>query len=138
MIVLDTNVVSEVLRPTPDPAVVAWLESVTEPVALTTITVAELLAEVRRLPAGRRRDELNDLIESVLAPYEGNGCVLPFDVAAARSYAAVVTERSAAGQPIAMADAQIAAICRSRAAVCATRNVRDFTGTGVTVLNPWT
>ncbi|GAB09111.1 hypothetical protein GOARA_028_00220 [Gordonia araii NBRC 100433] len=137
MIVLDTNVVSEVLRKRPDPSVLAWMESLTGEVAITAMTAAELLAGVRRLPAGKRRAALGSMIETVLRTYRESGAVLPFDEAAAAEYAEVLFRREKAGLPITTADAQIAAICRSKRAVCATRNTRDFAKTGIELVDPW-
>lgn len=138
MIVLDTNVISEVFRPTPDPGVLAWLESLTDDVAITTITLAELLAGVRRLPAGRRKDELEAALGVALEPYRNTRSLLVFDEDAAEEYAMVLLAREQAGLPISTPDAQIAAICRANGAICATRNEKDFAETGVQVLNPWT
>ncbi|QKT06689.1 type II toxin-antitoxin system VapC family toxin [Gordonia sp. X0973] len=137
MIVLDTNVISEVLRKRPDPSVLAWMESLTGEVAITAMTAAELLAGVRRLPAGKRRAALGSMIETVLRTYRDGGVVLPFDEGAAAEYAEVLFLRERVGLPITTADAQIAAICRSKHAVCATRNVRDFAKTGIELVDPW-
>lgn len=137
MIVLDTNVISEIFRPSPEPRVVEWLVSLTGDVAITSITLAELLAGVRRLPDGRRKDELAHGIEEAVAPYRGSQSVLSFDADAAERYAEVLASREAAGAPISTADAQIAAICLAHGAVCATRNVKDFQHTGVKVVDPW-
>lgn len=136
-IVLDTNVVSEVLRPSPDANVVSWLESLTDDVAITAITLAQLLAGLHRLSDGKRKDALAAKVELALQPYRGTGAILPFDALAALHYAPIVAGRTAAGLPISTADAQIAAICRSRGAVCATRNVKDFVDTGIAVIDPW-
>jgi predicted nucleic acid-binding protein len=138
VIVLDTNVVSEALRRTPDERVLAWLESVTEDVAITAITLAELLAGVRRLPAGRRRTALSAAIDASVAPYRETRAILSFDAAAAAEYAEVLAVRERDGRPIHAADAQIAAICRVASATCATRNVADFDGTGIRLVDPWT
>ncbi|MCF8571543.1 type II toxin-antitoxin system VapC family toxin [Gordonia sp. HY002] len=138
MIVLDTCVISEALRPTPDPGVIAWLESLTDNVAITTITLAELLAGVRRLPDGRRKSGLEAALGSALDPYRNTRSLLTFDDEAAAEYAEVLFAREVAGLPISTPDAQIAAICRANGAVCATRNEKDFAETGVQVLNPWT
>lgn len=138
MIVLDTNVISEIFRRQPDARVVSWLESLTDDVAITTITLAELLAGVQRLPGGRRRNELALAIDSALEPYRNTRALLPFDANAAEAYAEVLTSRERAGLPISTADAQIAAICRANGAVCATRNVKDFLETGIDLTNPWT
>lgn len=137
MIVLDTNVISEIFRPSPEPRVVEWLVSLTGDVAITSITLAELLAGVRRLPEGRRKHELARGIEEAVAPYRGSRSVLAFDADAAERYAEVLVARDAAGAPISTADAQIAAICMAHGAVCATRNVKDFQNTGVKIVDPW-
>lgn len=138
MIVLDTNVISEVFRPTPDPGVLAWLESLTDGVAITTITLAELLAGVRRLPVGQRKSDLELALRAALEPYRNTRSLLVFDDGAAEEYAEVLLAREQAGLPISTPDAQIAAICRANGAVCATRNEKDFTKTGVQIVNPWT
>lgn len=137
MIILDTNVISEIFRPSPEPRVVGWLASLTGDVAITSITLAELLAGVRRLSDGRRKDELTMRIDAALAPYRGGRAVLPFDDVAADRYADVLVARGNAGAPITTADAQIAAICLAHGATCATRNVRDFAHTGVELVDPW-
>ena len=137
MIVLDTNVVSEVLRPAPDPTVVAWLGALTGDVAVTAVTLAELLAGVRRLSEGRRKSVLAEHIDAVLQTYRDSGSILAFDEVAASHYADILAARERAGLPISTADAQIAAICRARAATCATRNTKDFAHTGVDLVDPW-
>src|SRR5690606_7249267 len=137
MIVLDTNVISEIYRPSPEPRVIDWLVSQTGHVAISAITLAELLAGVRRLPDSRRKDELAARIEEAVAPYRGSRSVLAFDDGAAERYADVLASREAAGAPISTADAQIAAICLAHDAACATRNVKDFAHTGVELVDPW-
>lgn len=137
MIILDTNVISEIFRPRPEPRVVDWLASLEGDVAITAVTLAELLAGVRRLPDGRRRDELAQRIEEAVAPYRGSRSVLAFDDDAAERYAEVLASREASGAPISTADAQIAAICLRHGATCATRNVKDFQHTGVELVDPW-
>jgi len=137
VIVLDTNVISELFRPAPDPQVLSWLSELDGDVAITAITVAELLAGVRRLPDGQRKVALRDGIDAALLPYRGTDALLPFDDAAAQQYAEVLELRREAGLSIATADAQIAAICRARGAICATRNVKDFVRTGVELVDPW-
>jgi hypothetical protein len=135
VIVLDTNVISELARPTPSKQVLAWVDAQGE-VAITATTAAELLYGVARLPDGARKSRLGEGIRELIdGPMEDK--VLPFDRAAATHYAEIVTARDHAGRPIAIADAQIAAICRSRAATLGTRNVRDFDSVGITVVNPW-
>lgn len=137
MIVLDTNVVSEIFRSSPEPRVVEWLVSLTGDVAITSVTLAELLAGVRRLPEGRRKDALAHGIEEAIAPYRGSRAVLAFDADAAERYAEVLAARETAGAPISTVDAQIAAICLAHGATCATRNVKDFQHTGVELVDPW-
>lgn len=138
MIVLDTNVISEVLKPQPDASVVAWLESLTDDVVITAITLAELLAGLRRLPDSKRKADLTSRVEAVIRPYRDIGAIIAFDAAAALRYADILAVREAAGLPITTGDAQIAAICRTRDAVCATRNIKDFVRTGITLIDPWT
>lgn len=138
MIVLDTNVVCEAFRPQPADRVIAWMEGLTGDIAITAVTLAELLAGVRRLPEGRRRSVLAAKINAALEPYRETRAILPFDDRAAEQYAEVLAAREQAGLPIHTADAQIAAICRVHAAACATRNCKDFTGTGIALIDPWT
>jgi len=137
MIILDTNVVSEPLKPDPSAAVLAWLDA--QPVGslfLTTISWAELLAGVVALPQGRRRMELHRALTQQVCPlFEDR--MLDFDTAAAEAFATVHAAAKAAGNPIACADCAIAAIAVARGFTIATRNVRDFHGTGVQVVNPW-
>lgn len=137
MIILDTNVISELFRSAPDERVVAWLEGLTGDVAITAVTLAELLAGVGRISDGRRKAELSARIDDALGPFRGSRSILPFDERAASQYAEVLLAREAAGRPISTADAQIAAICRAHDATCATRNVRDFAHTGVDIVDPW-
>lgn len=137
MIVLDTNVISEIFRPSPEPRVVNWIASLTGEVAITSVTLAELLAGVRRLPDGRRKNELMSRIEAALEPYRGSRSVLPFDDQAADRYADVLVACEAVGAPVSTADAQIAAICLANDATCATRNIKDFAHTGVELVDPW-
>jgi hypothetical protein len=137
VIILDTNVVSEPLRPAPEPAVLAWLDAqAPATLCMTSITLAELLAGVAALPAGRRRNKLGQaLTEQVLPLFEGR--VLAFDRPAAHAFAQVQAGAQAAGNPIGFADAAIAAIAGAHGYAVATRNVRDFKGTGVDVIDPW-
>lgn len=137
MIVVDTNAVSELMRPRPAQAVLAWFDA--QPTAqlhVTTLTVAELLAGIALLARGKRRDAL-ELAARQVIEHDFAGRCLAFDVAAAREYAAIVAGRSRAGAPISAIDAQIAAIVRSRDGVLATRNGRDFVGCGIDVVDPW-
>ncbi|HEX4344860.1 MAG TPA: type II toxin-antitoxin system VapC family toxin [Solirubrobacteraceae bacterium] len=137
MIVLDTNVLSELMRRQPAARVVTWVdEQAADGLAVTAITVAELLHGVARLSRGARKTELAAAV-AALVHEDFSGRVLPFDCEAAEHYADVVAERERQGRPISTADAQIAAISRCRGAVLATRNVRDFEATGIEVLDPW-
>ncbi|MBI1181613.1 MAG: PIN domain-containing protein [Alphaproteobacteria bacterium] len=137
MIILDTNVLSEVMRPEPDEAVANWLTA-QHPASLfvTTISQAEILYGVALLPAGRRRDAL-DVEARAIFDVEFADRVLPLDRSAASAYATVVTARRTKGRPISPFDAQIAAITASRGAMLATRNVKDFEDCGISVLDPW-
>ena len=137
MIILDTSVISEIFKPNPHIRVVAWLESVTDDVAITAITLAELLAGVRRLPDGQRKAALMMAITEALEPYRATGAVLAFDESIADHHADILVTRERIGRPISMADAQIAAICRFQGALCATRNTKDFVHTGVDLVDPW-
>jgi toxin FitB len=137
VIVLDTNVVSELMRLEPAAAVVDWVDGQSGiDIYLTAITVAELLYGVARLPDGHRKAELAERVEAVLAE-DFEHRVAPFDGTAAAHYADIVVRRERAGRPISTADAQIAATCRSHGALLATRNVDDFADTAVVVVNPW-
>ena len=137
MIVVDTNVVSELMLPTPAEAVFEWA-SAREVTTLyvTTVSEAELRYGVALLPMGRRREQLLATVEAMLRE-DFAGRVLPFDRQAARAYAEVASSRRAAGRRIDPADCQIAAIARSIGASVATRNVRDFEGCGIDIINPW-
>ena len=138
MIVLDTNVLSEVLKPLPSEIVLRWLaEQDSQAIFTTTITQAEILYGIERLPTGKRRAHLVTATEKMFME-DFHGRVLPFDDAAARAFAKVGSARSAAGLPISQFDALIAAIARSqRATAVATRNTADFERCGVEIINPW-
>jgi len=137
VIVLDTNVVSELFRPSPNRSVVEWVdEHDSSELAITALTAAELRAGVALLPEGRRKDELGMRIESLLVEtFAGN--VLAFDVGSSAYYAEVLAVRTRGGRPITTFDAQIAAVCRQYDSVLATRNTTDFTDTGIQLVNPW-
>ncbi len=137
MIVLDTNVLSEIMKPNPDLNVLSWVDSI--PVlhtAITAVTVAEILSGIRRLPHGARRRSLMLVAEKIFND-DFRDRIFAFDADAAVEYAAIVVEREAAGLPISAADAQIAAICRVRECTLSTRNGSDFERTGVPTVNPW-
>lgn len=137
MILLDTNVISELVRPLPDRAVSEFLRR-EAPESLFTAAVceAEIQCGLARMPRGRRRDELADRIATFRsAAFPGR--ILPFDGACAACYGAIRAAREAAGQPIAVEDAMIAATAHAYGAIVATRNVTDFAGCGIQVVNPW-
>jgi len=137
VILLDTNVLSEVLKPAPSDAVVRWLAAQeASEVFISAITQAEMLYGVEVLPAGRRRTRLAAAIAQIFAE-EFQGRVLAFDEDAARAFAKIVAGRDAVGRAISQFDAMIAAIARVRGAAVATRNVEDFRDCGVRVVDPW-
>lgn len=137
MVILDTNVVSEMMLDSPHPTVLAWMDSrPARELFVTAVTEAEVRTGVAILPDGARRRDLAAAAERTVDRLFA-GRVLPFDSAAARSYAAIASGRRAAGRPISQADCQIAAIARSRGMAVATRNVQDFSGTGIAVIDPW-
>lgn len=137
MIVLDTNVLSEVLRPAPEPRVVDWLrDQPRTSVFTTTLTRGEILYGIRLLPAGKRRDGLWDAVMKIF-DIDLAGQVLIFDNVAADESALISASRRAAGRPITQFDALIAGTTRSRGAKLATRNVTDFEGCDIEIINPW-
>ncbi len=138
MIIVDTNVVSELLRPIPDPRVEQWLAAQDgHDIYLTAISEAELRYGVAIMDNGKRRDALAEAIDRILVE-DMAGRILPFDSAAAGEYATIAAIRRATGRPIAQADCQIAAIARTHGAAVATRNIADFEGCGVNLIDPWT
>ena len=138
MIFLDTNVVSELLRSSPDPGVLGWSDGLPRAeMCIASVVEAELRAGVERLPDGRRKREAGRALEGFLrAAFEGR--VFPFDRAAAPIYAGLVAARRRAGRPVSVPDALIAATARAHgAALLATRDTRGFEGCGVPLVNPW-
>jgi predicted nucleic acid-binding protein len=137
MIILDTNVLSELMRPAPASIVVDWIGA--QPMAslyTTSITQAEILHGIMLLPPGRRRSGLEAAATAMFAEDFG-GRILGFGTDAAPPYARIASSRRRAGRPISHFDAQIAAIARSTGAVLATRNLADFEDCGVTLVDPW-
>ncbi len=137
MILLDTNVVSELMKLAPEPAVIGWINALPgSTVFLSAVTQAEILYGIALVPAGRRREGLAQAARTAFETYF-RGRIVPFDSEAAEAFAVLAAGRRQAGMPISQADAQIAAIAGSRGAVIATRNVADFVGCGVEIVNPW-
>lgn len=137
MVILDTNVISELLRAQPEPRVEAWVGAQgAADLYLTTISEAELRYGVAILPAGRRRAALTAAVDAIVRE-DFQARVLPFDGRAAVAYARIAASRRAAGRPISHFDAQIAAIAQAKHATLATRNSTDFEGCGIEFFNPW-
>jgi predicted nucleic acid-binding protein len=138
VIVLDTNVISELIRPTPSAAVSAWARAQDPDVLFTaSICEAELLIGVAVLAEGHRRAMLARAVETILGTVLG-GRVLPFDRAAARIYGDLAAECRRSGRPVGIADLQIAAIARARnASTIATRNTQHYISCGVDTTDPW-
>ena len=137
MIILDTNVLSECLKPQPDPTVLAWMASQPRSAMFTTTIVqAEILYGMHLLPDGSRKNTLR-LAAKAMFDHDFLDHVIPFDRDCAEAYAEIAATRRALGNPISQFDAMIAAVARSRGATLATRNGRDFANCGLAVINPW-
>lgn len=137
MVLLDTNVVSEVMRPEPTKAVIDWLNSVDAgTLYLSTVSIGEIELGLELLPDGRRRDELRARFDDFLVR-AFSFRILPFDEDAAAHYGRIMGARRRMGRPVSVPDGQIAAIARSRGMTIATRNTDDFSGHGLDVINPW-
>ena len=137
MIILDTNVLSELMKPSPADSVARWVAAQPATSLYTTsIAQAEILHGIQLLPPGRRRNALETATEAMFGDDFG-GRILPFGSEAAYRYGRIAAERSRAGRPISHFDAQIAAIAHSAGAAIATRNVPDYDGCGVRVIDPW-
>lgn len=136
MIILDSNVVSELMRVAPSPVVAAWVRAHGAAELYTTsITLAEIRYGIERLPDGRRKDILRTTADDVFSTFADQ--VLSFDASAAVEYAVIVSHRDSIGLPMNGFDAQIASICRAREASLATRNVKDFDDAGIDIIDPW-
>ena len=137
MLVLDTNVISELMKASPSPRVTEWWsQQQSAELFTTTVTMAEILYGIEILPKGKRRDSLLLEAEAVFMQ-DLAGRILPFDEEAARAFAEIAAQRRAEGRAVTELDAQIAAIARSRRAILATRNTADFEGCGLHLANPW-
>ncbi len=137
MIILDTNVLSELLRPTPFARIALWVEEQPRSEVFTTsITEAEIFYGIELLPKGKRREALLAAAESMFSE-DFTGQVISFDSDAARAFSRVAARRRELGRPIAYPDGQIAAIANVYGAVVATRNVADFENCGIRIIDPW-
>jgi toxin FitB len=137
MILLDTNVVSEMMRPVADPSVLGWLSRCSaNDLCCNAVVVAEILYGVELLPIGKRKTDLLAGAERLFKVVLG-GRILPFDEQAARQFSIIATRRRTRGRPMTELDAQIAAIAQVHDASLATRNTADFEGCGVQLINPW-
>ena len=137
MILLDTNVISEMMRTRPEPAVSAWLDRQAEDELWTaSVVLAELLSGIDMMPAGRKQKALREAVEGMIAE-DFRSQVLDFDLHAARKYGQILGARRKIGRPIREFDAQIAAIASVHGAALATRDVNDFVACGLTVIDPW-
>ena len=135
---LDTNVLSELLRSAPEPAVLAWFAAQpAETLFVSAVTQAEMMLGARLLPTGKRRAALEAAVRAMFDE-DFAGRILSFDSAAVPAYVDIVGARRAAGRPISQFDAQIAAIAKHHGARLATRNVSDFEGCNLVVADPWT
>ena len=136
MIVLDTNVVSEAMKPEPFPAVRAWLnDQFTETLYLSSVTLTELLLGIAALPAGKRKEMLAQTLAGLMGLFRDR--VLPFDTDAARHYAELAVKARTAGLGFPTPDGYIAAIAASRGFIVASRDTAPFEAAGVSVINPW-
>jgi predicted nucleic acid-binding protein len=136
MIVLDTNVVSEAMKPEPHPAVRAWLNGqATETLYLSSVTVAELLFGIGAIPVGNRKDMLAQALDGLMRLFRDR--VLPFDIDAARCYAELAVTARTSGRGFPTPDGYIAAIAASRGFIVASRDTAPYTAASVTVINPW-
>jgi toxin FitB len=136
VILLDTNVVSEMMRPEPAPAVRRWLDAqAAETLYLSSVTIAELMFGVGALPDGKRKHKLEALLEGVLDLFAGR--ILPFDIRAARHYAGLAVKARSAGKGFPTPDGYIAAIAAAHAFAIASRDAAAFAAAGLTVIDPW-
>ena len=136
MILLDTNVVSEAMKPAPDEAVRAWLdEQAAETLFLSSVTIAELMFGIGALPEGKRKERLTEALDGAMELFADR--VLPFDVDAARRYADLAVKARAAGKGFPTPDGYIAAIAAAKSFVVATRDNSAFEAANVTVIDPW-
>ena len=138
MTLLDTNVLSELMRPAPDARVLAWMDAhPADEIWISAVTIGEIRLGLALLPTGRRKALLTAIADTMFREDFAESC-LPYDAAAAEHYAPIVSSRTRAGRPISVEDAQVAAIARSAGLALATRNTKDFAGIdGLELVNPW-
>ena len=137
MILLDTNVVSEMMRDRPEPRVVAWLnKQIAEDLALSSVSLSEVLLGIAALPDGRRKIALSQSFGAQMATLFGSR-ILSFDAAAAKAYALLVSQARTLGRAIGRADGEIAAIAMVHGLVVASRDTAPFDAAGLMVVNPW-
>jgi len=136
MIVLDTNVISEAMKPMPHPEVRAWLnDQAVETLYISSVTLAELLFGIRALPKGKSKDMLTEILEGLVAMFRDR--VLPFDADAARCYAELAIKAKSVGLGFPTPDGYIAAIAASKGFIVASRNIGPYNAAGVSIINPW-
>ena len=136
MIILDTNVISEAMRPEPHPAVRAWLNNQSaETLYLSSVTLAELLFGIGALPSGKRKDMLAQTFDGMMGLFRDR--VLPFDIDAARHYAELAVKAKVAGRGFPTPDGYIAAIAVSRGFIVASRDIAPYKAASVMVIIPW-
>ncbi len=136
MLVLDTNVISELMSSQPTAAVIHFLDEATDVIALNAVSVAEIRYGLALLPKGARKQRLIDAFDELLGEL-GDNRILEFTNAETTHYANICARARHVGRPISMADAMIASICHANNATLITRNTKDFAGTGIATVNPW-
>jgi len=137
MILLDTKVISEIMRARPDPTVRTWFRALPRREFWTaSVVIAELFSGVDLMPAGRKQTELRGLVEAMIAE-DLRGQILAFDLSAARQYGQILSYREEIGRPIKEMDALLAATAKAHGATMATRNIPDFEHCGIALVNPW-
>jgi predicted nucleic acid-binding protein len=136
VIIVDTNVISELMRPSPDSRVLSWLNENAALLAASVVTTQELTFGAHRLAPGAKRDRVERSIDHFASAFDGR--ILPLSVDAARLSGIVLATRISMGRPTSTSDAQIAGTALAYAAAIATRNTADFEGLGIELINPWT
>lgn len=135
MIVVDTNVLSELMRPAPNGQVLGWLRSNAAKIAIPSVVIGELGYGIARLPRGKRKESLTLALDALVERFSGS--LIAYDVLAARACGDILATAESAGRPMTLADAQISACARIARAALATRNIADFATTGLKIIDPW-